>query len=74
MALRAEGARLLGGLLLFALLAAGTASPGFDLQEPRGRAGKIRVHPRGNLWATGKSSTLFGLAGGQRRFRRVSSV
>ncbi|XP_057350723.1 neuromedin-B isoform X1 [Manis pentadactyla] len=53
MALRAEGARLLGGLLLFALLAAGTASPGFDLQEPRGRAGKIRVHPRGNLWATG---------------------
>ncbi|XP_073083165.1 neuromedin-B isoform X2 [Manis javanica] len=53
MTLRAEGARLLGGLLLFALLAAGTASPGLDLQESRGRAGKIRVRPRGNLWATG---------------------
>ncbi|KAI5943595.1 Neuromedin-B [Manis javanica] len=53
MTLRAEGARLLGGLLLCALLAAGTASPGLDLQESRGRAGKIRVRPRGNLWATG---------------------
>uniref|UniRef100_A0A2K5TS42 Signal peptidase complex catalytic subunit SEC11 n=1 Tax=Macaca fascicularis TaxID=9541 RepID=A0A2K5TS42_MACFA len=26
---------------------------GWDLPEPRNRAGKIRVHPRGNLWATG---------------------
>lgn len=71
MTLRAEGARLLGGLLLCALLAAGTASPGLDLQESRGRAGKIRVRPRGNLWATGKSSTLFGLAWVQRRLPRV---
>ncbi|KAK2509306.1 hypothetical protein MC885_014833 [Smutsia gigantea] len=53
MTLRAEGVRLLGGLLLLALLAAGTASLGLDVQEPRSRAGKIRVHPRGNLWATG---------------------
>ncbi|XP_006769673.1 PREDICTED: neuromedin-B, partial [Myotis davidii] len=25
----------------------------WGLREPRSRAGKIRVHPRGNLWATG---------------------
>ncbi|XP_049639260.1 neuromedin-B isoform X2 [Suncus etruscus] len=38
-------------VLLLALVAAGTS---WDLLEPRGRAlGKIRVHPRGNLWATG---------------------
>lgn len=53
MTLRAGGARLFGGLLLFALLAASTAPLGWDLPEPRSRAGKIRVHPRGNLWATG---------------------
>ncbi|OWK08964.1 NMB [Cervus elaphus hippelaphus] len=53
MTLRAGGARLLGGLLLFALLAAGAAPLGWDLPEPRSRASKIRVHPRGNLWATG---------------------
>ena len=56
MTLRARGARLLGGLLLFALLAAGAAPFSWDLPEPRSRASKIRVHPRGNLWATGKSS------------------
>ncbi|ELW62832.1 WD repeat-containing protein 73 [Tupaia chinensis] len=53
MARRAGGARLLGSLLLFALLAAGTAPLSWDLPEPRSQAGKIRVHPRGNLWATG---------------------
>ncbi|CAI9157683.1 unnamed protein product [Rangifer tarandus platyrhynchus] len=53
MTLRAGGARLLGGLLLFTLLAAGAAPLGWDLPEPRSRASKIRVHPRGNLWATG---------------------
>ncbi|XP_036271560.1 neuromedin-B isoform X1 [Pipistrellus kuhlii] len=54
MALRAGGARwLLGAVLLLALLAASTASLGWDLREPRSRAGRIRVHPRGNLWATG---------------------
>ncbi|XP_049761596.1 neuromedin-B isoform X1 [Elephas maximus indicus] len=53
MARRAGGARLLGGLLLFALLAAGAARLSWDLPEPRSRASKIRVHPRGNLWATG---------------------
>lgn len=56
MTLRAGGGRLLGGLLLFALLAAGAAPLSWDPPEPRGRAIKIRVHPRGNLWATGKSS------------------
>lgn len=55
MALRAGGARWLGGVLLFALLAASAASLSWDLREPRSRAGKIRVHPRGNLWATGES-------------------
>ncbi|XP_025749024.1 neuromedin-B isoform X1 [Callorhinus ursinus] len=53
MTLRAGGARLLGGLLLFALLAAGAAPLSWDPPEPRSRASKIRVHPRGNLWATG---------------------
>ncbi|XP_058592469.1 neuromedin-B [Neofelis nebulosa] len=53
MTLRAGGARLLGGLLLFALLAAGAAPLSWDSPEPRSRASKIRVHPRGNLWATG---------------------
>ncbi|XP_005381554.1 PREDICTED: neuromedin-B isoform X2 [Chinchilla lanigera] len=47
------GTRLLGGFLLWALLAASVAPLTWDLPEPRSRAGKIRVHPRGNLWATG---------------------
>ncbi|XP_077630395.1 neuromedin-B, partial [Crocuta crocuta] len=51
--LRAGGARLLCGLLLFGLLAAGAAPLSWDSPEPRSRASKIRVHPRGNLWATG---------------------
>ncbi|XP_036909445.1 neuromedin-B isoform X3 [Sturnira hondurensis] len=53
MALRARGSRRLGSILLFALLAASAASFSWDLPEPRSRANKIRVHPRGNLWATG---------------------
>ncbi|XP_047653107.1 neuromedin-B isoform X2 [Phacochoerus africanus] len=53
MTLRARGARLLGGLLFFTLLAAGAAPLSWDLPEPRSLPGKIRVHPRGNLWATG---------------------
>nr|XP_024643397.1 neuromedin-B isoform X2 [Macaca nemestrina] len=55
MARRVGGARLLSSLLLFALLAADVAPLSWDLPEPRNRAGKIRVHPRGNLWATGKA-------------------
>ncbi|XP_075753580.1 neuromedin-B [Pelodiscus sinensis] len=44
--------RLLGCLLLLACLpAAPAARP--DLAEPRSRAPRIKVHPRGNLWATG---------------------
>ncbi|XP_007943323.1 neuromedin-B [Orycteropus afer afer] len=50
---RAGCARLLGGFLLFTLLATGAAQLSWDLSEPRHRASKIRVHPRGNLWATG---------------------
>ncbi|KAB1257384.1 Neuromedin-B [Camelus dromedarius] len=53
MTLQARGARLLGGLLLFNLFAAGAVPLSWDLPEPRSRASKIRVHPRGNLWATG---------------------
>ncbi|XP_040824407.1 neuromedin-B [Ochotona curzoniae] len=53
MARQPGGARLLGGLLLLALLAAGAAPLGWDLPESRGRAIKNRVYPRGNLWATG---------------------
>ncbi|XP_059951310.1 neuromedin-B [Mesoplodon densirostris] len=53
MTLRARSARLLGGLLLFAQLAAGAAPFSWDLPEPRSRASKIRGQPRGNLWATG---------------------
>ncbi|XP_037843692.2 neuromedin-B isoform X2 [Chlorocebus sabaeus] len=52
MARRVGGARLLSSLLLFALLATDVAPLSWDLPEPRNRAGKIRVHPRGNLWAT----------------------
>ncbi|XP_047593980.1 neuromedin-B isoform X3 [Lutra lutra] len=52
MTLQAGGSRLFGGLLLFALLAAGAAPLSWDPPEPRIRASKIRVHPRGNLWAT----------------------
>ncbi|XP_051062503.1 neuromedin-B [Phodopus roborovskii] len=50
---RAGGSRLLCSLLLFALCTAGVAPFNWDLPEPRSRASKIRVHPRGNLWATG---------------------
>ncbi|XP_016007008.2 neuromedin-B isoform X3 [Rousettus aegyptiacus] len=53
MALRAGAARRLGSLLLFALLVASAAPLSWELPEPRSRASKIRVHPRGNLWATG---------------------
>ncbi|XP_010619416.1 neuromedin-B isoform X2 [Fukomys damarensis] len=53
MAWRLGGTWLLGGCLLWALLASSVAPLTWDLPEPRSRAGKIRVHPRGNLWATG---------------------
>ncbi|KAM4831186.1 neuromedin-B isoform 2-T2 [Urocitellus parryii] len=53
MAWHAGGAWWLSGLLLFALLAAGVSPLNWDLPESRGRTSKIRVHPRGNLWATG---------------------
>lgn len=52
---RTRGSRLLRSLLLFVLFTAGVAPFNWDLPEPRSRASKIRVHPRGNLWATGKS-------------------
>ncbi|EGW10433.1 Neuromedin-B [Cricetulus griseus] len=52
---QAGGSRLLCSLLLFVLFTAGVAPFNWDLPEPRNRASKIRVHPRGNLWATGKS-------------------
>ncbi|KAM9124906.1 LOW QUALITY PROTEIN: neuromedin-B [Pangshura tecta] len=41
--------RLLGCLLLFSFLSAARADPA----EPRGRAARIKVNPRGSLWATG---------------------
>ncbi|XP_041504982.1 neuromedin-B isoform X1 [Microtus oregoni] len=50
---RTRGSRLLRSLLLFVLFTAGVAPFNWDLPEPRSRASKIRVHPRGNLWATG---------------------
>ncbi|KAM5206790.1 neuromedin-B isoform 2-T2 [Hipposideros larvatus] len=53
MALRARGAHWIGGLLLFAMLTASAARLSWDLPDPRSLASKIRVHPRGNLWATG---------------------
>ncbi|XP_047398241.1 neuromedin-B isoform X2 [Sciurus carolinensis] len=53
MARHAVGARWLSGLLLFMLLAAGVAPLNWDIPESRSRTSKIRVHPRGNLWATG---------------------
>ncbi|XP_053452223.1 neuromedin-B isoform X2 [Nycticebus coucang] len=53
MARRAAGVQRLAGLLLVALLAAGVAPLSGALPEPCSQAGKIRVHPRGNLWATG---------------------
>ena len=32
-----------------------TASVSFDLTELRNKVAKIKVNPRGNLWATGKN-------------------
>ncbi|XP_012375536.1 neuromedin-B isoform X1 [Dasypus novemcinctus] len=53
MARRAGGSRLLGRLLLLVLLAAGSAPLTREPPQPRSLASKVRVHPRGNLWATG---------------------
>uniref|UniRef100_A0A8C9P7U4 Neuromedin B n=1 Tax=Spermophilus dauricus TaxID=99837 RepID=A0A8C9P7U4_SPEDA len=47
--LRASGASLRAVNLSFV----GVAPLNWDLPESRGRTSKIRVHPRGNLWATG---------------------
>ncbi|XP_065414557.1 neuromedin-B isoform X1 [Chrysemys picta bellii] len=44
--------RLLGCLLLFSFLSAAPAGRA-DFAEPRGRAARIKVNPRGSLWATG---------------------
>ncbi|XP_067412138.1 neuromedin-B [Emydura macquarii macquarii] len=44
--------RLLGCLLLFAFLSA-TPAGRLDPAEPRSRAARIQVSPRGSLWATG---------------------
>ncbi|XP_055970266.1 neuromedin-B isoform X1 [Sorex fumeus] len=52
MSRRAGRPRLL--FLLLTLLVASAAPLSWDPPEPSGRAAsKIRVHPRGNLWATG---------------------
>lgn len=50
-----------------------TAAVSFDLTELRNKVAKIKVNPRGNLWATGKNhlldlmtmdqSVMFGLDG-----------
>lgn len=42
--------------LLFFSLVSFTAAVSFDLTELRNKVAKIKVNPRGNLWATGKSS------------------
>ncbi|XP_050822811.1 neuromedin-B [Gopherus flavomarginatus] len=44
--------RLLGCLLLFSFLSAAPAGRA-DFAEPLGRAARIKVNPRGSLWATG---------------------
>lgn len=44
--------RLLGCLLLLSFLSAAPADRP-DFAEPRDRAARIKVNPRGNLWATG---------------------
>lgn len=35
-----------------------TAAVSFDLTELRNKVAKIKVNPRGNLWATGKNHRL----------------
>lgn len=42
-------------LLLFSFLYF-TAAVSFDLTELRNKVAKIKVNPRGNLWATGKNN------------------
>ncbi|XP_053897091.1 neuromedin-B isoform X1 [Malaclemys terrapin pileata] len=44
--------RLLGCLLLFSFFSAAPAGRA-DFAEPRGRTARIKVNPRGSLWATG---------------------
>lgn len=45
---------LFSSLLLFSFLSL-TAAVSFDLTELRNKVAKIKVNPRGNLWATGKN-------------------
>lgn len=45
---------LFSSLLLFSFLSF-TAAVSFDLTELRNKVAKIKVNPRGNLWATGKN-------------------
>ena len=44
-------------LVLFSFISL-TAAVSFDLTELRNKVAKIKVNPRGNLWATGKSHLL----------------
>lgn len=47
-------------LLIFSYISV-TSSVSFDLTELRNKVAKIKVNPRGNLWATGK--TFFSIQG-----------
>ncbi|KAG7271504.1 hypothetical protein CRUP_005125 [Coryphaenoides rupestris] len=44
---------LLTYLVMFSVLSLTTAAMSFDLTELRNKVAKIKVNPRGNLWATG---------------------
>ncbi|XP_028820985.1 neuromedin-B-like [Denticeps clupeoides] len=44
---------LLSGLLLICVCASFAAAVSVDLTELRNKVAKIKVNPRGNLWATG---------------------
>uniref|UniRef100_A0AAY4BNI0 Uncharacterized protein n=1 Tax=Denticeps clupeoides TaxID=299321 RepID=A0AAY4BNI0_9TELE len=46
---------LLSGLLLICVCASFAAAVSVDLTELRNKVAKIKVNPRGNLWATGES-------------------
>lgn len=43
------------GLFTYLVLFSFTAAVSFDLTELRNKVAKIKVNPRGNLWATGKN-------------------
>lgn len=53
---------LLTYLVMLSLLSLTTAAVSFDLTELRNKVAKIKVNPRGNLWATGRWTYLGVLA------------